>query len=74
MENTLPTNCQSPHIVYTILDFILKHSTFRFMETHIHQILDSFMGTRMAHPDANLFMLHNPNFLPPNLLLEIFHR
>ena len=40
----------------TILDFILKHSTFKFMDTHIHQILGTSMGTKMATPYANLFM------------------
>ena len=44
------------HIVRIILDFILKYSTFKFMNTHIHQILGTSMGTRMAPPYINLFM------------------
>ena len=55
-KHLLPTNCPPPHIVRIILDFILKHSTFKFMDTHIHQILGTSMGTRMAPPYANLFM------------------
>ena len=55
-KHLLPTNCPPPHIVHIILDFILKHSTFKFMDTHIHQILGTSMGTRMAPPYANLFM------------------
>ena len=55
-KHLLPTNCPPPHIVRIILDFILKHSTFKFMDTHIHQILDTSMGTRMAPPYANLLM------------------
>ena len=39
-----------PHIVHIILDFILKHSTFKFMDTHIHQILGTSMGTRWLRP------------------------
>ena len=54
-KRVLPTNCPPPYIVL-ILDFILKHSTFKFMDTHIHQILGTSMGTRMAPPYANLFM------------------
>ena len=55
-KHLLPTNCPPPHIVRIILDFILKHSTFKFMDTHIHQILGTSMGTRMAPPYANLLM------------------
>ena len=55
-KHLLPTNCPLPHVVCIILDFILKHSTFKFMDTHIHQILATSMGTRMAPPYANLFM------------------
>ena len=55
-KHLLPTNCPPPHIVRIILDFILKHSTFKCMDTHIHQILGTSMGTRMAPPYANLFM------------------
>ena len=72
----LPKNCPLAHIVHIILDFILKHSTFKFMDTHIHKILDTFMGTRLAlcnsvHGQKGTH--HNPNFSPPNLLLETFH-
>ena len=41
----LPTNCPPPHIVHAKLDFILKYRTFKFMDTHIHQILGTSMGT-----------------------------
>ena len=51
-----PTNWLPPHIVRTILNFILKHSTFDFRGIHIHQILSTFMGTRIALPYANIFM------------------
>ena len=54
-KRLLPTNCPPPYIV-RIRDFILKRSTFKFMDTHIHQILGTSMGTRMAPPYANLFM------------------
>ena len=49
-KHLLPTNCPPPHIVRIILDFILKHSTFKFMDTHIHQILGTSMGIRMTPP------------------------
>ena len=49
-RHLLPTNFPPPHIVHAILDFILKHSTFKFTDTHIHQILGTFMGARMAPP------------------------
>ena len=49
-RNLLPTNCLLSHIVRTILDFILKHSTFKVMDKHIHQILGTFMSTRMIPP------------------------
>ena len=55
-KHLLPTNCPPPHIVRIILDFILRHSTFKFMDTHIHQILGTTMGTRMAPLSASLFM------------------
>ena len=35
-EHLLPTNCPPPDIVHIILDFILKHSTFKFMDMHIY--------------------------------------
>ena len=49
-KHLLPTNCPPPHMMRIILDFILKHSTFKFMDTHIHQILGTFTGTRMPPP------------------------
>ena len=55
-KHLLPTNCPPPHIVRIILDFILKHSTFKFTDTHIHQILGTPMRTRMAPSYAKLFM------------------
>ena len=56
-KHLLPTNCPPPHIVRIILDFILKHSIFKFMDMHIHQILGTSMGIRVAPPPyANLFM------------------
>ena len=38
-KHLLSTHCPPPHIVHIILDFILKHSTFKFMDTHINQSL-----------------------------------
>ena len=55
-RHLLPTNCPPPHIVHAILDFILKHSTLKVMNTHIHQVLGTSMGTRMGFPYANLFI------------------
>ena len=55
-KHLLLTNCPPPHSVRIILNFILKHSTFKFMDTHIYQILGTSIGTRMAPPYANLFM------------------
>ena len=42
-RHLLPTNCPPPHIVCNILDFILKHSTFKFIDTHINQYLGTYM-------------------------------
>ena len=53
----LPTNCPRPHIVRIILDFILKHSTFKFMDTHKHQILGISRGTRMHPPSYATIIL-----------------
>ena len=55
-RHLIPTNCPPPHIVHVILDFNLKHSTSKFIDTHINQILGISMGTRMAPRYANLFM------------------
>ena len=55
-KHLLPTNCPPTHIVRIILDFTLKHSNFKFMDTHIYQILGISMETRMASPYTNLFM------------------
>ena len=55
-RHLLPTNCALPYIIWAVLDFILKHHTFKFMDMHIHQILGTSMGTRMASPYANQFM------------------
>ena len=77
-KHLLPTNCPPPHIVRIILDFILKHSPFKFMDTHIHQILGTSMGTRMAPPLCQSIhgkrrTHHNPNFPLLNLLLEMLY-
>ena len=56
-KHLLPTNCPLLHIVRITLDFILKYSTFKFMDMHMHQIIGTSMGgTRMTPPYANLFM------------------
>ena len=55
-KHLLPTNSPLLHIVWIILNFILKHSTFKFMDTQINQILGTSMGTRMDPPYSNLFM------------------
>ena len=68
-KHLLPTNCPPPHIVRIILDFILKHSTFKFMDTHICQILGTSMGTRMAPPYASLFMDKEKR----TIILTFFH-
>ena len=68
-KHLLSTNCPPPHIVRAILDFILKHSTFKFMDTHIHQVRGTSMGTRMAPPYANLFMGKEER----NIILTFLH-
>ena len=68
-KHQLPTNCPPPHIVRVILDFILKHSTFKFMNTHIHQVRGTSMGTRMAPPYVNLFMGKEER----NIILTFLH-
>ena len=59
-KHLLPTNCSPPHIFRLILDFILKYSIFKLMDTHIHQIFRTSIGTTMPgwlpSPHANLFM------------------
>ena len=47
-KHLLPTNCPPPHRAHAILNFIVKYSTFSFMDTHIHQILGTSMGIKMA--------------------------
>ena len=75
-RHLLPTNCPPPYIVRAILDFMLKR-TFKFMDTHIHQILSTSMETRVAPPMSIYSWAgkkhHNLNIPPPNLLLETFH-
>ena len=68
-KHLLPTNLPPPHIVRIALDFSLKHSTFKFMGIHIHQILGTSMGTRMASPYANLFMGKEE----PTIILTLLH-
>ena len=55
-KHLLSKNGPPFHKVCTILDFILKHRTFKFMDTHIHQIQGTSIGARMASPYANFFM------------------
>ena len=55
-KRLLPTNCPLSLLVRIILGFILKHSTFRFMDMHMQQILGTSIGTRMAPSYVNLFM------------------
>ena len=55
-KHLLPSNYLPSYTVHAIRDFILKHSTFNFIDIHIHQILGTSMGTRTALPYANLFM------------------
>ena len=68
-RHLLPTNCPPPHIVRTMLDFILKHSTFKFMDTRIQQIFGTSKGTRMRPPFTSLFMDKEER----NLILTFFH-
>ena len=68
-RHLIPTKCPPPHIVRSILEFILKHSTFKLMGTHIYQVLGTSMGTRMAFPYANLCM----NMKENTIILTSFH-
>ena len=68
-KHLLPTNRLPHNIVCIILDFILKKSNFKFMDTHIHQILGMPMGTRMALPYANLFLGKEER----NIILSYLH-
>ena len=49
-KHLLAIDCSPPPTVLAILSFIHKHNTFNFMVTHIHQILGTFMETRLALP------------------------
>ena len=71
-KQLLSTNCRPPHIVRIILSFILTHSTYKFMDTHMHQILDTSMGIRMAPPYANLFMGNEERTIILNFLHLIY--
>ena len=79
-KHLLPINCPPPHIVRIILDFILKHSTLARSDlwTNIYTkslappwelgwlpLSQSIHGQGRSH--------YNPNFPPPNLLLETFY-
>ena len=48
---------------------MLKRSTFNFMKRHIHQILSTSMGTRMAPSFANLFIGKEER----TIMLAFFH-
>ena len=77
-KHLLLTSCPPPHILRIILNFILKHSTFKFMDTHVHQILGTSMGTRMTLPQCQSIhgkrrMHYNPNSPPLNLILETLY-
>ena len=68
-KHLVPTNCPPPHTVRAILDFILKHNTFNFMDTYIHRILGTFMGTRMAPSYVNIFTGKEE----PTIILTFLH-
>ena len=57
-KHLLPTNCPPPRMVCIILDFILKHNTSKFMDTHIHQILGTSTGTGIAHSHHTQKLAH----------------
>ena len=60
----LPTNCPPLPIVHITLDFILKHSTFKFMDIHMHQIVGTSMGgTRMTSPMTLYSWTRNLHFI-----------
>ena len=76
-KHLLPINFSPPHIVCIMLDFILKHNTFNFMDTHppnplhIHGNKDDSLLCQSLHGQRRTH--HYPNILPLNLLLETFH-
>ena len=63
-KHLLPTICPLPHIIYAIFDFIFKHSTFNFMDTHIHQILGTSIGIKVT-PSMRIFSWAKRN-VPPS--------
>ena len=52
----LPPNAPNTQVFRLILDHILKHNAFSFLDDHFLQILGTAMGCRMAPPYANLFL------------------
>ena len=49
-KHLLLKNCPPPHIVHIMLDFILKHGTFNFRDTHIPEVLGTSIGISIAPP------------------------
>ena len=60
------TSCSTPYIVLVILDFILKRSTFKFMDTHIHQILGTSKLTALKRILSTLYKHMAPHGKIPN--------
>ena len=54
--NLLPAQAPNVTTIRILLEFILKHSNFRFQETHYIQNTGTSMGRRYAPQYANLFM------------------
>ena len=70
----LPQTVHHPHIGHIILNFIFKHTTFKFMDTDIPQILGTTMGSRMVPPWTNLFISKaERTIILTILLLEAFY-
>ena len=55
-RDTLPSYAPNTHVFKIILEFILKHSSFQFLDKHFKQLYGTSMGGRYAPPYANLFM------------------
>ena len=55
-KDELPRNFPYSSTIKILIESILKHNNFSFMEEHYLQVEGTAMGSRMAPPYANIFM------------------
>ena len=74
--NLLPSDCPPPHVIRTLMNFILKDNCFQFLDKYYRQVHGTAMGSKCAPPYSSVYMgnFESTKILPLTKLIKFWKR